>query len=254
MLLVPKNNLTRSIACLTLASFAILSGAILSAQNDAAIKSGEVKSPAPLPKYERLSKEKKESLRKTLMEAATLLNSIRVQESLEKIIEAENMVSDFGPLYNLKGAAYTKIRDFDKAQSAFERAVALNPKTVMTKFNLIEMYFVKKNYPLADKEFSKFLTTNKDLPKETKALVKYKLLICNLKQKKESTAEEILKDFDYLDDHPAFYFSNAAIHFNNGETLKANSWLTAASKIYKPAINEIYNDSLIEAGWMENIE
>ena len=254
MLLAPTNNLTRSIACLTLACFAILSGNVLSAQNDDTTKSGDVKSAVSLPKFESLSKEKKESLRKTLMEAASLLNSIRIQESLEKIIEAETMVSDFGPLYNLKGAAYTKIRDFDKAQAAFERAVALNPKAVMTKFNLIEMYFVKKNYPLADKEFTNFLSTNKELPKETKALVKYKLLICNLKQKEESDAKEILKDFDYLDDHPAFYFSNAAVHFNKGEKIKANSWLTAASKIYNIAINEVYNDSLIEAGWLENIE
>ncbi|MDA7649898.1 tetratricopeptide repeat protein [Verrucomicrobiales bacterium] len=254
MLLVPKNNPTRSIACLTLVCCTLLIETNLSAQNEASAKSEEIKTLGSPTKYESLSKEKKESLRKILMEAASLLNGIRVQESLEKIIEAENMVSDFGPLYNLKGAAYTKIRDFDKAQAAFERAVALNPKAVMTKFNLTEIHFVKKNYPLADKEFTKFLSLNKGLPKETKALVKYKVLICSLKQEKEAPAKEILKGFDYLDDHPAFYYSNAAIHFNKGEIIKANSWINAASKIYKPAINDVYNDSLIEAGWLENIE
>ncbi len=254
MLLVSKKYLIRTSACLTLACCPLLTVSDLLAQNETTANTKESKTPGLPSKFESLSKEKKESLRKILMEAASLLNGIRVQESLEKIIAAESIVSDFGPLYNLKGAAYTKIRDFDKAQAEFERAVLLDPKAVMTQFNLTEMHFVKKNYPLADKEFSKFLSLNKDLPKETKALVKYKLLICSLKQEKESNAKEILKGFDYLDDHPAFYYSNAAIHFNKGEIIKANSWLIAASKIYKPAINQVYNDSLIEAGWMENIE
>ena len=186
MLLVSKKYLTRTSACLTLVCCSLLTVSDLLAQNEATANTKGSKTPDLPTKYESLSKEKKESLRKILMEAASLLNGIRVQESLEKIIAAESIVSDFGPLYNLKGAAYTKIRDFDKAQAAFERAVLLNPKAVMTQFNLTEMHFVKKNYPLADKEFSKFLSLNKDLPKETKALVKYKLLICSLKQEKES--------------------------------------------------------------------
>ena len=254
MLQVFKKTLPRSIAYLTVICCLHVTVTNLSAQNDTASNPNDSKSTSALKKFKTLSKEKKESLRKILMEAATLINGIRVQESLEKIIEAESMVTDFAPLYNLKGAAYTKIRDFDKAQEAFERAVLLDPTAVMTRFNLTEMHFVKKKYPLAEKEFSKFLSLNKDLPQETEALVKYKLLICNLKLEKESNADEILKSFDYLDDHPAFYYSHAAIHFNKGETTKASSWINAASKIYKPAINNIYNDSLIEAGWLDNIE
>ena len=254
MLPVSVKLLNKALACLTLIYCSHLT-AIKSQAQDGTEQSAKASNSSSAPdKFESLSKERKETLRKTLMEAANLLNGIRVQESLEKIIEAESMVSDFAPLYNLKGAAYTKIRDFDKAQAAFERAVLLDPSAVMTKFNLTEMHFVKKNYPLADKEFSKFLSSNKELPEETKALVQYKLLICYLKQGKGNDANEILESFDYLDDHPAFYYSNAAIHFNKGEKIEAGSWLNAAGKIYKPAINDIYNDSLIEAGWLENIE
>ena len=243
MLQVFKRTLNRSIAYLTVICCLDVTVTNLSAQNDTASNPNDSKSTSALKKFKTLSKEKKENLRKILMEAASLINGIRVQESLEKIIEAESMVTDFAPLYNLKGAAYTKIRDFDKAQEAFERAVLLDPTAVMTQFNLTEMHFVKKKYPLAEKEFSKFLSLNKDLPQETEALVKYKLLICNLKLEKESNADEILKSFDYLDDHPAFYYSHAAIHFNKGETTKASSWINAASKIYKPAINNINNYS-----------
>ena len=44
------------------------------------------------------------------------------------------------------------------------------------------------------------------------------------------------------------------MHFHNDEVNEANSWLIAASKIYKPSVNDLYKDSLIEAGWIENIE
>ena len=254
MLPISAKLLNKALACFTLIYCSHLSVIKSSAQDETSPKAKANESTSAKVKFDSLSQEQKQTLRKTLMEAANLLNGIRVQESLEKIIEAESMVSDFAPLYNLKGAAYTKIRDFDKAQAAFERAVLLDPSAVMTKFNLTEMHFVKKNYPLADKEFSKFLSSNKELPEETKALVQYKLLICYLKQGKGNDANEILESFDYLDDHPAFYYSNAAIHFNKGEKIEAGSWLNAAGKIYKPAINDIYNDSLIEAGWLENIE
>jgi len=254
MIPVSAKLLNQALTCLALFCCTYLTAIKSSAQDEAVANSAAKETQSSAKKFESLSKEKKETLRKALMEAATLLNGIRVQESLEKIIEAESIVSDFAPLYNLKGAAYTKIRDFDKAQAAFEQAVLLDPSVVMTKFNLTEMHFVKKNYPLANKEFSKFLSSNKELPEETKALVKYKILICNLKQGNESNANDILKTFDYLDDHPAFYYSNAAIHFNKGEVIEANSWLKAAGKIYKPTLNNVYTDSLIEVGWMENIE
>ena len=78
MLLAPTKNLTRSIACLTLACFAILSGNILSAQNNDTAKSGDIKSAVSLPRFESLSKEKKESLRKTLMKVSFCCNVIYI--------------------------------------------------------------------------------------------------------------------------------------------------------------------------------
>ena len=157
MLPISAKLLNKALACFTLIYCSHLSVIKSSAQDEASSDAKTNESTSAKIKFDSLSQEQKQTLRKTLMEAANLLNGIRVQESLEKIIEAESMVSDFAPLYNLKGAAYTKIRDFDKAQAAFERAVLLYPSSVMTKFNLTEMHFVKKNYPLADKEFSKFL-------------------------------------------------------------------------------------------------
>ena len=205
-------------------------------------------------KFDSLNDNQKNQLIVLLRDAAKLVNGVRVQESLEKIISAEDIVIDYAPLLNLKGAAYTKIRDFDKAQSAFAKALKIEPKGVMTSFNLYEMYFVKKQYKEAETSFKSFLNLNKDIPESTSVLVKYKILICALKQGNQDQAKSILDQFDFLDDHPLFYYGNAAMHFQNNDVNEANSWLIAASKIYKPAVNDLYKDSLIEVGWIENIE
>ena len=205
-------------------------------------------------KFTSLDNTEKNELILLLREAAQLVTGIRVQEALEKIISAENIVNDYAPLFNLKGAAYTKIRDFDQAQSSFKKALELDPKGVMTKFNLNEMLFVKKQYKLAETGFKKFLSNHKELPTTTTSLVKYKILICHLKQNNVEAAKLLLTDYDFLDDVPVFYYGNAAIGFHKDDTNDANSWLIAANKIYKPEINQVYRDSLIEAGWIENIE
>jgi len=205
-------------------------------------------------KFDSLGDKQKNQLILLLRDAAKLVNGVRVQESLEKIISAENIVIDYAPLLNLKGAAFTKIRDFDKAQAAFAKALEINPKSVMTKFNLYEMYFVKKQYKEAASAFKSFIKSNKEIPKSTVTLVQYKILICSLKQGDKEHAKSILDQFDFLDDDPLFYYGNAAIHFQKDEINEANSWLIAASRIYKPEVNNLYKDSLIEAGWIENIE
>ena len=205
-------------------------------------------------KFDSLNDNQKNQLIMLLRDAAKLVNGVRVQESLEKIISAEDIVTDYAPLLNLKGAAYTKVRDFDKAQSAFAKALKIEPKGVMTSFNLYEMYFVKKQYKEAESSFKSFLELNKNIPESTIVLVKYKILICALKQDNTDQAKSILDQFDFLDDYPLFYYANAAMHFHNNEVNEANSWLIAASKIYKPSVNDLYKDSLIEAGWLENIE
>ena len=76
----------------------------------------------------------------------------------------------------------------------------------------------------------------------------------SLKQNNIEAAKLALKNYDFLDDVPVFYYGNAAIEFYKDDTNEANSWLIAANKIYKPEINQVYRDSLIEAGWIENIE
>ena len=202
---------------------------------------------------QKLSIEKQRQIQSLLRDAATYLNGIRVQEAFEKIIDAEEMAPEYWAIHNLKGAAYTKIREFDKATTAFKRALELAPGTFSCRFNLTEMKFCKGEFIEAEREFRE-LISDPSLTADNKNLINYKLLICLLKINKEPAAENILKNWDYLDDFPGFYFGNAAMHFNKSEKNEARKWLTAAKRIYPPALVTLYTDSLIESGWIENFE
>lgn len=201
----------------------------------------------------KLSHEQQRQLQSLLRDAAAYLSGIRIQEAFEKIIEAESIAPQYSAIHNLKGAAYTKIREFDKATVAFSRALELDPDSFMCRFNLTEMAFCKGKFDEAERGFRQ-LVNAANLKEENKALMNFKILICRLKQNDEPGAREILKAWDYLDDHPCFYFGHAAIHFNKAEEKEARRWLNAAQKIYSPAQINLYTDSFIESGWMENFE
>ena len=255
----PASLIMRTITILTTVFIAQASAWILDAQeNDPKRNSAPPRTTKPSANntsdwLKRLSVEQKRQLQSLLRDAASYLNGIRVQEAFEKIIEAESIAPEYSAIHNLKGAAYTKIREFDKATVAFARALELNPESFMCRFNLTEMKFCKGKFDEAERGFRQ-LMDEATLKEENKALMKFKILICRLKQNDEPGAREILKVWDYLDDYPCFYFGNAAIHFNKAEEKEARRWLNAAKKIYSPTQVNLYTDSLIESGWIDNFE
>ena len=217
------------------------------------ISGKDEKTPIPA-SIEKMSDEDKQKLGSLLQDASTYLGGIRVQEAFEKLVEAEAMAPDYAAIHNLLGAAHTKSRNFDKAAVSFGRAVELDPRAFMSKFNLTEIHFVQGKFAEAEKEFRELLEINPKIPEATKALIEFKILVCLLKQDDEKGAMAILDTYDFLDDHPGFYFGNAAIHFNKGEENKARAWMASANRGYPPQQNSIYTDSFIEIGWVENLQ
>lgn len=206
----------------------------------------------------KLPQEKREELMAMLNEASQFVQGIRLQEALQRLLDAEALLNenDIPPIfqiYNLRGAAFTKMRDFDKARDAFEKAVALRANVFHPQFNLAELEFVTGEYEVAAKSFQRLLDEYPKIDVGTKRLLEYKLVICNLKLDRVEEAKKMLATFSYLDDTPAYYLGNAAMAFHKDDEEDAQSWIASSRKIYSAAQIEVFLDSLIEVGWIETL-
>ncbi len=202
---------------------------------------------------EDLTQEEKEKFVRLLQEAAELVGGIRIQEALERILEAERIYPDFFALYNIKGAAYTKVRDFEKATACFEKCLELNPESTEARFNLAEMSFVQKDFDAALGKFRKLLADNPRFPARTRNLVRYKIYLVLLKSGKTEEAEKLLSEFNYMSDTPEYYFANAAKAFEADDKAGARDWLKSASRIYDRSLQDLFVDSLVELGYIETL-
>ena len=119
---------------------------------------------------------------------------------------------------------------------------------------------MEKKFPEAEAAFRKLQIDFADhfaRNPETGKLVEYKLFICVLMQSegegdsKEKEALAMLETFDYLDDFPVYYYSQAALAFFREDKEEADGWMTSAAKIYSKPMQTIYVDALVEMGWVD---
>ena len=199
----------------------------------------------------KLKPEQLEKVRRNVNEASTLVSGIRLQEALQRLDEAEQIVPDLFMVHNLKGAVFTKMRLFDKARESFQRAAKLNPASFHPKFNLAEIDFVQGQWEKAMREFDTLIKGNADAG--TKKLMQFKTVICLLKLNKVEDARKLAKSFSYIDDDPVYHMSHAAIEFHLGNKEEAQTWLDSTSRIYAQQQITIYMDSFIEVGWIESL-
>ena len=194
-----------------------------------------------------------------LQEAATFIQGIRLQEGLDRLIQIEAISPDLYQTYNLRGAIFTKLRDFGKARQAFNKALELQPGLMEALFNLAELDFVEKKFASSVSSFTSLKANNPNLRPETVKLIDYKLFIATLLQSqakgdaKEKKALAMLDGFDFLDDYPVYYYGQAALAFNNDDKEEAESWMTTAQRIYNKTTQTIYIDALIEMGWVDSL-
>lgn len=231
----------------------------------------------------KLSEADRKRLAVLIRDASTFVSGIRIQEALERLLEAETIAPELFTVHNLMGAAFTKIRDFPKARDHFAKAVALAPRAFMARFNLTEIDFVEGKHadaiagflPLIEKLKSevseleaaagdprrpysdderKGLHMRAEATQSTIKLIEFKILVCELQLGNKDAAQKVLDTFNYLEDTPGYYYGNAAFGFAEKDEDKAQNWLRSAEKIYDRPILEIYTDSLIETGWIENLQ
>lgn len=194
-----------------------------------------------------------------LREAATFIQGIRLQEGLDRLIQIEAITPDLFQTYNLRGAIYTKLRDFGKARAAFKKALSLEPGLMEAQFNLAELDFVEKKFSSAESAFRALRESNPNLRLETSKLIDYKLYISTLMQSgatgdaKHKAAMAMLDGFDFLDDYPLHYYGKAVKAFQEDNKEEAEEWMASAGRIYDKPTQTIYIDALIEMGWVDSL-
>lgn len=235
-----------------------------------------------LPGLNNLTDAQRQALVAGMGEVATYIRGVRNLEALEKLNDMETSVGPNHYIENLRGAVYTKMRDFKKARGHFQRALELSKGLALEsfhpRFNLAELDFVEagqattklreatppvttlpealvKQWDVARDAFQNLLKDPGKAGTSSDSLLNFKILICQLQMKKEAEGEVIMTTFDQYDaESPAYYFANAVKCFIKDDKEGANEWLESARKIYPKEINEVFNDSLVEMGWLETLQ
>ena len=213
----------------------------------------------PIAGLEKLTQDQRNKASKGISDVAGYMRGVRLQESLEKLNEVEAITGDFHIVSNMRGAVFTKMRDFKAARSEFEKAIVLTKdqprENFHPLFNLAEINFVEKKWAEATREFNALLASGKIPDPGTRRLMEYKVMICALQQKQIPEADAMAEKFDQYDnDSPAYYFAKAASCFAREQKEEAEEWLASAAKIYPKELNDVYQDSLVEVGWLQTLQ
>ena len=226
------------------------------------------------PALQKLNQEQRDKYSELHGEVTNYMSSVRLQESLQKLSEMDALVGE--PLLdveNLRGAVYTKMRDFAKAREHFQKAHELDKENFHPKFNLAEMDFVEKKYEPAISAFTALITQNEALKKavaakltedvreaqtrqftSTTQLMQFKILICQAQLKNLPAAEEILGQYaPYDNDSPAYYFAKATLAYAADKKEDGDEWVASARSIYPGNLLDVYMDSLVEMGWVSTL-
>jgi tetratricopeptide (TPR) repeat protein len=202
---------------------------------------------APLPEPEVLQ---------MLLQAQEMKQQGRFTDALAKLDEVEAVAPQHPQLSNLRGTLYLTpgLRDLDRAARLFDEAVARNPGEFSSRFHRAEVEYVRQDWAAAHARLQQLLVEFPKLPQPIRHMVLFKRLVCEVKLERLPAAEQTLKDsFTFMDDTPAYYYSQATLAFARRDEVKAKDWLTRAGGIFKPAERSPYEDCLMEARWLPSL-
>jgi len=153
----------------------------------------------------------------------------RYDAALEKLLEVEKKFPGNPANLNLLGAAYTKKKDYAKAQTYFEETLAKEPKFFPALFNIGELLFLQRRYAESAAYFENML--NADPRNE---LLQFKVFLSQLQVGETEKAKKSLDRIKYPSDTPAWYYAQAAWESKRGDNKKAREYLTGARYIFGP--------------------
>ncbi len=200
-----------------------------------------------------LPEESRKDFIKHLGEASRLFQQKRIFEALEELDKAVKIFADSPEIYNLRGSCFVEMRAFDKALADFEKARSYTKDNASIDFNVAEVYFVTKEWK---KSLDLLGTIMKILPKEDMALgrlVEFKMFLCMKKLGMNAESATLADKYDFLDDSPYYYFTQAAMAYDKKDLVKAEEWLAIAGRIFQdPNVIAPWQDTMVEYGYIKS--
>ncbi|MEC9054625.1 MAG: hypothetical protein VX633_04930, partial [Verrucomicrobiota bacterium] len=165
-----------------------------------------------------------------------------------------------------------EFRSFEKARSAFESALEkqgaylqdiaelrgdarkrrMRP-VLNILFNLAEMDFVTQQWEECQKRIEKILPDMDPANLTMIRLLEFKYLLCKLKRGEVDQARALSDKYDYLDDHPYYYYANAAMAYHDKKEKEAERWRASARRVFRrTAILAPWEDTMIEIGFVKS--
>src|SRR4030088_3188938 len=173
-------------------------------------------------------------------------------EALKDLHATDARQPDLAESQNLRGVILMREGIYDKAETALQEALRIDPKFWNARFNLAEIPFLQKNWAEARSRFQELLSNNvSELQGEAAQLIQYKILLTYLLQGNENMVDSILAKFELSPDTPAANYANAAIALQHKNEKEAKDLLTAAEKNFSPQLNKLFAESLYEVGWLQ---
>lgn len=145
-------------------------------------------------------------------------------------------------LLNLRGAIFTKKKNFDAARENFQAALAVDPQFFPARFNLGELLFLQGNYEEALDYFE--LLKASYLRNE---LIQFKLIILFALTDRREDAARTLQRLRFPGETPSWYYSHAAFRALEGDKRDSRRYLRAAREIFPPEQIALYEESMQEA-------
>jgi tetratricopeptide (TPR) repeat protein len=166
------------------------------------------------------------------------------------IDQADKLEPNQPDAWNLRGALYLKEAKYDKAEAAFGRAVALDPKLWAAQFNLGEVSFHQKDYRRARARFETLLSqTDRFKDANRWELAAYKAFLSCLLMGDDAEARKRLAKLPPKGATPAYLYAQAALSFSRKDAATAEKTLATAQSTYPQAANDLFASSLETVGW-----
>ena len=164
---------------------------------------------------------------------------------------AQKLQPDQADGWNLRGAVFLKQGTYDRAATAFSRAVALDPNLWAAQFNLGEVAFHQKDYRHARARFEALLDQTDHFKEASRwELAAYKAYLSTLLMGDDAGARKKMAKLPSKGGAtPALLYAQAALSFSRKDPSTAQKTLTLAQATYPPAANELFASSLETVGW-----